>query len=436
MKLVAIVGTNADFSYNRLLLKFMQQHFWRLAEIEIAEIKDLPAFSTDLPLAETTPVWRLRQQVKAADGVIFATPEYDHAIPAALKSALEWLSYHTTALHNKPAMIVGVSYGRQGTARAQQQMRKMLLSPDCQMNVLPGNEVLIGNAANVFTEDGRLTNQAEVDNLEQCFSNFVEYVDVFKKVTRGEQLMAVNRPMIEEAYINFPTGRLSLREVQAIFNTIPFEIDLIDATDRFSWYSNKPNRVHVRNVNQLGETYSECHPPKAVPAVEAIINSFKDGTKDVVNRPMTFGGKRVLIRYYALRDVDGHYLGTIEFTGYVEDILQMAENGAWSVDTTTCASKAPAEVKPIIKSTVDETPATQAPSAMVMQAAKERAADANTGASSHDEGPAPEESSAVDQTESTPVSDADTGASQASDTPEVGEADAMTGASAGGDMHY
>ena len=57
MKFVAIVGTNADFSYNRVLLQFMKKHFWRMAEIEIAEIKDLPAFSKDVPFEETTPVW-------------------------------------------------------------------------------------------------------------------------------------------------------------------------------------------------------------------------------------------------------------------------------------------------------------------------------------------------------------------------------------------
>ena len=70
MKFVAIVGTNADFSYNRVLLQFMKKHFWRMAEIEIAEIKDLPAFSKDVPFEETTPVWKLKQQM----GLSFLLP--------------------------------------------------------------------------------------------------------------------------------------------------------------------------------------------------------------------------------------------------------------------------------------------------------------------------------------------------------------------------
>lgn len=409
MKFVAIVGTNADFSYNRLLLKFMKKHFWRMADIEIAEIKDLPAFGKDVPFEETTPVWRLKQQINAADGVIFSTPEYDHAVPAAMKSALEWLSYKSTVLHGKPSMIVGVSYGRQASARAQQQMRKMLLSPDCNANLLPGNEVLIGNAAKVFSKDGRLIDQDYVDNLEKCFTNFVEYTEIFKNASRGDQLMSAQRPLIEDAYVNFPTGRLSLREIQAIFNTMPFEIDLIDADDRFAWYSNKPNREHVRNVNQIGETYSECHPPKAVPAVDAIINSFKDGTRDVVVRPLIMKGHRVLIRYYALRDIDGHYLGTMEFTGAVDDILNLAENGAWDVDATSGASKGSV--------------ASTAP------AQEEATADATTGASQSEEDTTTTPASTATTEEKAADSDATTGASEAADAPEETDADATTGAS-------
>lgn len=91
----------------------------------------------------------------------------------------------------------------------------------------------------------------------------------------------------------------------------------------------------------LNEPITECHPPKAVPIVTKIINSFRDGEKDVVTRPLWMNGHRSLIQYYALRDIDGHYLGTIEFTGSVEYILNLFENGAWDnkPDATTGASK-------------------------------------------------------------------------------------------------
>ena len=143
--------------------------------------------------------------------------------------------------------------------------------------------------------------------------------------------MAEDKPYLDsnDVYINFPTGRLSLVEVQQIFNTIPFELDLIDRTDHFAWFSDKPNREHKRSVDQVGETVEQCHPARVLPRVMGIINAFRAGTKDVVKVPLMMNGHRCLIQYYALRDVDGSYLGTIEFTGSVEDILQLFEGGAW-----------------------------------------------------------------------------------------------------------
>lgn len=414
MKILAFVGTNADFSYNRLLLRFMKKHFKQMADIEIYEVGKLPPFSVDTPLSEQTEVWKLKQKVKEADGLVFSTPEYDHGIPAVLKSAIEWLSYKTKVLSEKPAMIVGVAYGRQASARSQVQMRQILISPDCNTNLIPGNEVLIGNVRDTFAKDGRLVDQEAIDNLEKCFEHFIEYIQIFKNTDREGLDMAIKQPTISDAYINFPTGRLTLKEVQQIFSTIPFEVDLIDSTDHFAWFSDKPNREHVRNTASLGETVQECHPPMAVPAVMSIINSFREGKKDVVTRPLWMNGHRSLIQYYALRDINGHYLGTIEFTGSVEYILNLFENGAWSKDATTGASKstndsAPEEEEPVVDASTgasesgddsddeentpvaaderpaEETDATTGASETGSVDAEDDTADASTGASENDD---------------------------------------------------
>lgn len=410
-KILALVGTNANFSYNRLLLKLMKKHFKQMADIEIYEISKLPAFSVDVPLEEQTEVWKLKQKVKAANGVIFSTPEYDHGIPAALKSAVEWLSYHTTVLKKKPVMVVGVSYGRQASARSQVQMRQILISPDCDANLMPGNEVLIGGATHVFSKDGRLVNAEMRDNLEECFTHFIEYIQLFENADEEEVKMPIKQPRISEAYIKFPTGRLSLKEVQQIFSTIPFEIDLIDSTDHFAWYSDKPNREHVRDVASLGEPVTECHPPKAVPAVMAIINSFRDGKRDVVTRPLWMNGHRSLIQYYALRDIDGHYLGTIEFTGSVEYILNLFERGAWDkggTDASTGASKH--------EDTAEASDDNEV-------------ADASTGASESSDD-STETTTAASEPAGTEETDADTGASESGSVDADDEAaDATTGAS-------
>lgn len=385
MKLVAIVGTNADFSYNRLLLQYMQKHFQAMADIKILEIDQLPAFSIDTP--QNMKVWAFKKAIQQADGVIFSTPEYDHSIPAALKSAIEWVSYKHNVLFHKPAMVVGTSYGPQASARAQEHLRQILASPDCDAYTLSGNEVLIGNAAKVFV-DGNVTDAKVRADLEDYFNHFVDFIE-----TTGpkEDDSMPKQPYLDDAYIKFPTGSLSFREVQQIFSTIPFEIDLIDHTDRFTWYSNKPNREHVRYPNEIGEGVDECHPPKALPIVMKIINSFKDGSRDSVSRPLMMHGHRVLIQYYALRDVDGSYLGTIEFTGSVEHILNFYDQGAWGTsDGTTGAS---------------QTDATSGASD-----ASADAADATSGASAHDD--ATDADTPSDDAAATDSADATSGASE------------------------
>lgn len=147
-----------------------------------------------------------------------------------------------------------------------------------------------------------------------------------------------DKPYFEDAYIHFPTGRLTLSQAQQIFSTIPFELDLIDHTDHFTWYSDRLDREHPRSTDQLEETVEECHPAFIVPGVKAIIQSFKDGRRDMVERAVVMKGHKTLVQYYALRDVDGSYLGTIEFTGNVDHIIDLYDQGAYSADITSGAS--------------------------------------------------------------------------------------------------
>ncbi|KRK81311.1 NAD(P)H-dependent oxidoreductase [Companilactobacillus nodensis] len=370
MKLVAIVGTNADFSYNRKLLEYMKWHFRNAAEIELLEVKQLPPFNEDLPYSEQTEVWRFNNKVNTADGVIIATPEYDHSIPAALKSGLEWLSYKHTTMKEKPVMIVGVSYGTQGTSRAQQQLRQMLLSPDLNSDVLPGSEVLIGNAAKTFDKNGFVTDINVVHNLEDSFAAFNKFVrSNMRYLEEGDDNMT--EPHISsEAKVQFRTGSLKVKEIQQIFNTLPFEIDFIDDTDHFAYYSDKPNREHVRYPNEIGETVEECHPPKALPGVRAILDAFKLGTKDHVERCLPLNGHKVWINYFAVRDENGRYLGTMEFTGNVGHLVNLVKDGKFDgfPDATSGASKH------------DDDGEATGPAASA-----DAEADATTGASEHDE---------------------------------------------------
>mgnify|MGYP004534693217 FL=1 len=186
MKLVAIVGTNSDRSTNRKLLKFMQKHFSDKADIEVLEIKQLPAFNEPEDKLAPAEVQAFSEKILAADGVIISTPEYDHTIPAPLASALEWIAYTSRALINKPTMIVGASLGLLGTSRAQAHLRQILDAPELKARVMPGTEFLLGHSEQVLDDDNHLNNPEKVAELEEHFSEFQNFVALTKALVKPE----------------------------------------------------------------------------------------------------------------------------------------------------------------------------------------------------------------------------------------------------------
>lgn len=186
MKLVAIVGTNSDRSTNRKLLKFMQKHFSDKADIEILEIKQLPAFNEPEDKQAPAEVQAFSEKILAADGVIISTPEYDHTIPAPLASALEWIAYTSRALINKPTMIVGASLGLLGTSRAQAHLRQILDAPELKARVMPGTEFFLGHSELVLDDECHLNNPEKVAELEEHFSEFQNFVELTKALVKPE----------------------------------------------------------------------------------------------------------------------------------------------------------------------------------------------------------------------------------------------------------
>ncbi|MFR3729309.1 flavocytochrome c [Lacrimispora sp.] len=187
MKFIAIVGTNAKKSYNRKLLQFMKKYFESKAEIEILEITDVPMFNQSDNQSFSEVIQRFNDKINASDGVIMATPEYNHSIPSSLKSLIEWLSFDLHPLKGKPVMIVGVSLGTQGSSRAQLHLRQILDAPGVEANVMPGYEFLLGNADKAFDEDGNLKNEGTVDFLEICFLRFLRFAKIANQLNEEEE---------------------------------------------------------------------------------------------------------------------------------------------------------------------------------------------------------------------------------------------------------
>ncbi|EHI73948.1 NADPH-dependent FMN reductase [Streptococcus criceti] len=188
MKLVAITGTNAKHSYNRLLLQFMAKHFASKAEIEILDIDQVPMFNETDDQTDSPVIQNFNQKITEAEGVIIATPEHNHTIPSSLNSLLEWLSFNIHPLDGKPIMIVGASYSEQGSSRAQLHLRQILDAPGVNATVMPGNEFLLGFAHKAFDDKGNIKDQKTVDFLESCFYRFVRFVGIANQLNEPEDV--------------------------------------------------------------------------------------------------------------------------------------------------------------------------------------------------------------------------------------------------------
>jgi chromate reductase len=134
-------------------------------EVEIAQIRDLPHYDEDVRQAGLpAPVARLREQVRGADALLIACPEYNHGIPGVLKNAIDWLSRPPEQpFAGKPVACLGVSPGRFGTARAQMQLRDVLFALG--VLLLPRQPLLIGESKQAFDDAGQLVDEATRDRL-------------------------------------------------------------------------------------------------------------------------------------------------------------------------------------------------------------------------------------------------------------------------------
>lgn len=182
MKIVALVGSIRDESYNLALMKTLQKRYREKMEITIANIKDLPVYNEDMENNPNEMVQQFKKEIAEADGIIIATPEYNWSIPGVLKNALDWLSRVDKVLQKKPAMIVGVSTGQVGTLRAQLHLRQILASPGLSARVLPpaGNEVLVNHAGAKF-ENGMLTDESTLSFIDGVIERFITWVNIGKK---------------------------------------------------------------------------------------------------------------------------------------------------------------------------------------------------------------------------------------------------------------
>jgi len=117
--------------------------------------------------------------------------------------------------------------------------------------------------------------------------------------------------------------QLPIEQVETILDTLPVEISFVDASDTVRYYSHGDKRIFRRTPAVIGRKAQNCHPTKSVHIVQQILDDFKAGKRDVAEFWITLGGRKIYIRYFAVRDKAGRYVGTLEATQDITDIKKI-----------------------------------------------------------------------------------------------------------------
>jgi len=152
---------------------------------------------------------------------------------------------------------------------------------------------------------------------------FIEKPKETAALIRELKTAVIEEPAVKDGQISLPTGELPLKEFMCLLNTLPIEITYIDKDGTLRYFSDNRDRIFVRTRSVIGRKVQNCHPPQSVDRVEKIIQSFKEGKKDFVEFWINFKEKFVHIRFFAVRDREGKYLGTVEVTQDVTEIRKL-----------------------------------------------------------------------------------------------------------------
>src|SRR5215210_1215422 len=160
LKFIGFSGSLRAGSFNTSALRAAKELAPGDVEIEIHDISQFPPFNQDEDSAPPQMVTDLKAAIRAADAVIFSSPEYNYSVPGHLKNVIDWASrpYGDSAWDGKPALIMGASIGAIATARMQYHLRQIMVF----LNMHPLNkpEVMIGNAQEKFDASGALTDES------------------------------------------------------------------------------------------------------------------------------------------------------------------------------------------------------------------------------------------------------------------------------------
>ena len=176
IKILGFAGSLRKGSWNKMLLRAAVEVAPEEVDLEVFDLEGIPVFNQDLENTPHEKVKELKAKIKAADGLLMVTPEYNYSIPGVLKNAIDAVSrpYGTSPFEEKPVAIMGASIGMLGTARAQYHLRQSMVF----LNAFPLNrpEVMVPFAEKKFDSSGRLIDEETREKVKELLVELVKWI--------------------------------------------------------------------------------------------------------------------------------------------------------------------------------------------------------------------------------------------------------------------
>lgn len=178
--------------------------------------------------------------------------------------------------------------------------------------------ILFPMAADTLTETEWSAIESESDEIGYCL---VGPQGRWKPI--NAEIRAREEEQIAQGYVKFDTGILSFKEISLILNSLPVDITFIDKDDTVKYFSQGQERIFARTRAVIGRSVQNCHPPGSVNVVNKMLEDFKSGQKNNEDFWLRMGEMFVYIRYFALRDENGEYMGTMEVTQNIQPLQEV-----------------------------------------------------------------------------------------------------------------
>lgn len=179
-------------------------------------------------------------------------------------------------------------------------------------------KIMFPTALNLLTEQDWYEIYIQSDEYGYCL-----YAPQFEWVPEGGLHKEIKKAAAAGGRVQMPTGSFTLEELIATFSTLPFDMTFVDKDDTVRYFTPGRERIFDRSRAILGRKVQYCHPPKSVHIVNQIVRDFKAGKQDRARFWINMHGRMIYICYYAMRDADGGYLGTLEVTQDLTEVRSL-----------------------------------------------------------------------------------------------------------------